>query len=79
MVQLETLEKTIEQQQKELKRFSEQNSQQTEEFSRMKQDLETRLEKVQLNGYECSGCEKQPMHHDRFLIFCASPSTLSCQ
>jgi flagellar biosynthesis chaperone FliJ len=47
MVQLEALEKTIDQQQKELKRLNGQISQQAEAFIHMKQDLESRLEKVQ--------------------------------
>jgi uncharacterized coiled-coil protein SlyX len=47
MVQLEALEKTIDQQQKELKRLNGQTSQQAEACSQMKQDLESRLEKVQ--------------------------------
>lgn len=46
MVQLEALEKTIGQQQKELKRLNEQNSQQSEAFNQMKQNLETRLDRV---------------------------------
>jgi uncharacterized coiled-coil protein SlyX len=46
MVQLEALEKTIGQQQRELKRLNDQNSQQSEAFTQMKQDLETRLDRV---------------------------------
>jgi uncharacterized coiled-coil protein SlyX len=45
-VQLEALEKTIGQQQKELKRLNEQSSQQSEAFTQMKQNLETRLDRV---------------------------------
>jgi uncharacterized coiled-coil protein SlyX len=45
-VQLEALEKTISQQQKELKRLNEQNCVQSEAFTQMKQNLETRLDRV---------------------------------
>lgn len=50
MVQLETVEKTIDEQQKELNRLNAQATQQAEAFSQMKQDMENRLEKVQSLG-----------------------------
>lgn len=46
MVQLEALEKTIGQQQRELKKLNEQNHQQLETFNQTKQDLQTKLDKV---------------------------------
>jgi hypothetical protein len=46
LVQLETLEKTISQQQKELKRQNEQSCQQSQAFTQMKHSLETRLDRV---------------------------------
>lgn len=46
MLQLEALEKTIGQQQRELKELNEQNHQQLESFSQTKQDLQTKLDKV---------------------------------
>jgi hypothetical protein len=46
VVQLEALEKTIGQQQRELKKLNEQNHQQLETFNQTKQDLQTKLDKV---------------------------------
>jgi hypothetical protein len=46
LLQLEALEKTIGQQQRELKRLNEQSIQQAEVSSQMKHDLETRLDRV---------------------------------
>jgi hypothetical protein len=46
MVQLEALEKTIGQQQRDLKNLNEQNHQQLEAFNQTKQDLQTKLDKV---------------------------------
>ena len=46
MLQLEALEKTIGQQQRELKELNEQNHQQLEAFIQTKQDLQTKLDKV---------------------------------
>jgi hypothetical protein len=46
VLQLEALEKTIGQQQRELKELHEQNRQQLEAFSQTKQDLQTKLDKV---------------------------------
>jgi hypothetical protein len=46
VVQLESLEKTIGQQQRELKKLNEQNDQQLEAFNQTKQDLQTKLDKV---------------------------------
>jgi len=45
-LQLEALEKTIGQQQRELKELNEQNHQQLEAFNQTKQDLQTKLDKV---------------------------------
>lgn len=46
MLQLEALEKTIGQQQRELKELNEKNRQQLESFNQTKQDLQTKLDKV---------------------------------
>jgi hypothetical protein len=46
VLQLEALEKTIGQQQRELKELNEQNRQQLESFNQTKQDLQTKLDKV---------------------------------
>jgi len=46
VLQLEALEKTIGQQQRELKELNEQNRQQLEAFNQTKQDLQTKLDKV---------------------------------
>jgi len=46
VLQLEVLEKTISQQQRELKELNEQNHQQLEAFTQTKQDLQTKLDKV---------------------------------
>jgi len=45
-LQLEALEKTIGQQQRELKELNEQNHQQLEAFNQTKQDLQMKLDKV---------------------------------
>ncbi|XP_021938750.1 coiled-coil domain-containing protein 186-like isoform X2 [Zootermopsis nevadensis] len=60
MVQLETVEKTIDEQQKELNRLNAQATQQAEAFSQMKQDMENRLEKV-TKQYEASNKDKEAM------------------
>jgi hypothetical protein len=46
VLQLEALEKTIGQQQRELKELNEKNRQQLESFNQTKQDLQTKLDKV---------------------------------
>ncbi|PNF15355.1 hypothetical protein B7P43_G00995 [Cryptotermes secundus] len=60
LVQLEALEKTIGQQQKELQRLNEQSSQQSEAFTQMKQNLETRLDRV-TKQYEAANKDKEAM------------------
>ncbi|GFG35746.1 hypothetical protein Cfor_03926 [Coptotermes formosanus] len=60
VVQLEALEKTIGQQQRELKKLNEQNHQQLETFNQTKQDLQTKLDKV-IKQYEAANKDKESM------------------
>jgi chromosome segregation ATPase len=60
VLQLEALEKTIGQQQRELKELNEQNHQQLEAFNQTKQDLQMKLDKV-IKQYEAANKDKESM------------------
>ncbi|XP_069697891.1 coiled-coil domain-containing protein 186-like isoform X2 [Periplaneta americana] len=64
LVQLETLEKTIAQQQRELKKINDQSSQQAETaakaYNQMKQELETKLERM-TKLFEAANKDKEAM------------------